>query len=106
MGRAKRRKPRKRKAVYPQVLVIVEGGLVQDVIADRKIEHGVLDWDGLDEDGAVYPESFIRWIVRRGLLEPDVIAEVRRLNAQNAAHNKPPEKGPTGGKKIMSKRTR
>ena len=105
MGKAKRRKPKKRKAVYPQVLVIVASGIVQDVIADRKIEHGVLNWDGLDEQGTVYPESFIKWIERRRLLEPEVIAEVRELNAKNIelrnryekAAKLLPKKAPTRG---------
>lgn len=87
MGKAKRRKPKKRKAVYPQVLVIVEGGIVQDVLADRKIEHGVLDWDNLDKNGDTYPESFIQWIERRKLLDPEIVAEIRELNKRNSALN-------------------
>lgn len=82
MGTAKKRKPKNSKAVYPQVLVIVERGVVQDVLADRKIDHGVLDWDFL-ERGGVVPDSFIRWIARRKLLEADVVAEIRDLNKKN-----------------------
>lgn len=83
MPKAKR-KPKKKKAVYPQVLVIVEDGLVQDVLSDRRIDHGVLDYDALEEAGHVYPESFIRWIERRKLLDADGIADLRELNQRNA----------------------
>lgn len=91
------RKPKKKKALYPQVLVIVEGGVVQDVLADRKIDYGVLDWDAVEEAGHVYPASFIRWIERRKLMDADGVASLRELNAKNAridaAANKSPVKG-------------
>jgi hypothetical protein len=57
----------------PKIVILLDGGLVQDVLSTHQVEVFVLDLDveGADKEDLMLVDSQRCWVSKRGLVFPD-----------------------------------